>query len=366
MNLTAILDGMMKVKASDLHLKVDHAPMMRLQGALRPVDHPKLNDEDMKKALDQSMPDRLAPDLEKNGATDFAYSCNGGRFRVAAFHQRGHISITFRNISMEAPTIESLNLPKPIANLHRNHRGIVLVTGITGSGKSTTLAAMIEQINNTRRDHIVTIEDPIEYIYTDNLCLINQMEVGLDCTSFREIMPHILRFDPDVILVGEMRNRETVQAGLQAADTGHLVFSTLHTSDAKQTVNRILHFFEKQDEELILEQLSLNLRAIISQRLLPRSDIKGRVPACELLLNTPIVTKLIREGRIDDLEQVLKSREGDMRSFDVALALLVQEGKIDEPTGYKYCSDDATLKRMILGDFGAGDVGGLIGGGAKY
>ena len=280
------------------------------------------------------------------------------RFRVASFRQRGNISIAFRRVSIDAPLIPDLNLPEVVSRLPKVTRGMILVTGVTGSGKSTTLAGILNQINVTRREHIVTVEDPIEYLFDDKLSLVNQLEVGLDCPAFGNAMKHILRFDPDIIMIGEMRDRDTIDTALQAVDTGHLVLSTLHTSDAKQTINRILHFFEKDDQPLVLEQLSLNLHTIISQRLLPRSDIEGLIPACEILVNTPIVSKLIAEGRIDDIQQALKNEEADMQSFDMALAKLVKGQKITMEEALKYCSDEATLRRMIRGEVSAGDRSG--------
>ena len=363
MNLEALLDAATKVSASDLHLKLGAPPLLRIDTRLRTIDHPPLTAEELRETADTYVPQRLREQFEMSGCTDFAYSTPAGnRFRFAVFHQRGAVSFAIRRINPTAPLLQDLNLPPAVANLLNLNRGFVLVTGVTGSGKSTTLAALIQEINISRREHIVTVEDPIEYMFRDEKAVINQMEVGTDCDSFRNIMQHIVRFDPDIIMLGEMRNRDTVEAAIAAADTGHLVLSTLHTSDAKQTINRILHFFEKDEEQLILEQLSLNLRAIISQRLLPRSDVKGRIPAIELLMNTPIVSKLIREGRIAEIQQALKNRDADMQTFDISLALLVRENKISLEVGLKNCADEAGMRRMIRGDFSADDKSGLIGG----
>ncbi|NQU42557.1 PilT/PilU family type 4a pilus ATPase, partial [bacterium] len=266
MNLTRLLEGSFQVKASDIHLKWDQAPVLRVNSKLTPVKHPVLTDEDLEQAVREILPPRLQDTFDTEGAADFAHNMPGlGRFRVAAFHQRGHISITCRRITPQPPELEELSLPKVIEKLTRLNRGLVLVTGITGSGKSSTLAALLHRINRTRRAHIVTIEDPIEYLFQDDQCIINQMEIGLDCPSFNVAMRRILRFDPDIIMIGEMRDRETVATAIEAVDTGHLVFSTLHTSDAKQTINRVLHFFEKREEQMILELLAHNLKAVISQ-----------------------------------------------------------------------------------------------------
>ncbi|MBN1868054.1 PilT/PilU family type 4a pilus ATPase [Candidatus Sumerlaeota bacterium] len=364
MNLRTLLEGMTKVEASDLHLKAGGAPTLRIHAGLRQINHPPLTADEIRQTLDEILPAKFRDRLETQGAVDFSYSIAGlARFRVAAFHQRGAVSLAFRRVNTDVPAIETLNLPEAAMKLTASIRGMTLVTGVTGSGKSTTLAAMIQQINSAYHAHIVTLEDPIEYLFTDQKCIINQIEVGLDCPSFRSMMTHVVRFDPNIIMIGEMRDRETIESALEAADTGHMVLSTLHTSDAKQTITRILNFFPREDEKLILEQLAMNLHAIVSQRLLPRTDIKGLIPAVELLINTPIVTKLIKDGRIADLQQVLTNREGGMQSFDVSLGLLVRESKISEQTAARHCADESFLRRFIRGGSSVGDQAGLIGGG---
>ncbi len=364
MNLKVLLDGMKKVNATDLHLRVDTPPTFRISSKLRPVDHPPLTKEQIEEAIHGMMPEYVKPYYEKVGVADFAYSQEGaGRFRFAAYRQSGSLSCAIRRISQDCPVLAELNLPKAVQRLTHEHRGIVLVTGVTGSGKSTTLAALLQEINKSRRSHIVTLEDPIEYVFKQDKALINQIEIGRDTTTFADAMKHVVRLDPDIVMVGEMRSRDTIAAALEAADTGHLVFSTLHTSDAKQTVNRILHFFAKEDEELILEQLSLNLRAIISQRLIRRKDGNGLIPTIELLFNLPIVSKLIREGRIDDMQQALKNRDEGMQTFDASLVDLVKSDLIEMDTALEYCSDEAGLRRMVRGESSAGDAAGLIGGG---
>jgi twitching motility protein PilT len=361
MNLRTLLEGMKRVDASDLHLKVGSPPVLRIYSRLRPLDHPPITSEEMRQALDSILPERLRRAFEEEGIADFAHELSDAvRFRVAAYHHRGHVSISVRLIDPDVPTPEELNLPETVRPLSELTHGMMLVTGITGSGKSTTLAALIGLINNSRREHIITIEDPIEFVHKNRLSIINQMEVGLDCPSFRSAVWRILRFDPDIILVGEIRSRETIEAALQAVDTGHLFLSTLHTSGAKETIRRILHFFDRTEEQTILDMLAQHLRAIISQRLLPRCDKPGLIPACEILLNIPIVSKLIREGRIDDIEQVLRNREARMQSVDVALALLVREKKIALEDAVRESSDEAGLRRMIRGDLSPGDRAGLV------
>jgi twitching motility protein PilT len=364
MNLHMLLEGMRKVSASDLHLKPGSPPMLRVNRSLKVLSNqPPLQEADTEGIAEALIPDYLKEDFQVSGAADFSYALpNIGRFRVAVFRQRGMISFAFRHIGAVPPEMEQLHLPDVVATFAEYSDGLVLVTGVTGSGKSSTLAAIIQRINMTRRAHIVTLEDPIEYQYTDAHSIVNQIEVGRDTPSFSEAMHRILRVDPNIIMIGEMRNRETVETALEAVDTGHMVLSTLHTSDSKQTINRILHFFTKEEESLILELLSLNLRAIISQRLLPRNDIEGMIPACEVLINSPIVSKLIREARVPEIEQVLKNRESGMQSFDNSLADLVRTSKITLELGLHYASDEAGLRRMIRGESAGGDRSSLIGG----
>ncbi len=362
MNLNGLLTGLSKINGSDLHLKVGAPPIMRVNSVLRPVDHPNIQYEELRSIIDSIVPSQHREYFDRVGAIDFGYTIEGvGRYRMAAFRQRNEVSLVARRISLELPNIADLELPKAVQKLVNETRGMILVTGVTGSGKSTTMAAILNYINQSRREHIVTLEDPIEFVFTDKRSIINQVEIGTDMPTFADGMKHAMRWDPDVIMIGEMRDRVTVEAALAAADTGHMVMSTLHTSDAKQTMNRVLHFFPREDEELILEQLSMNLKAIVSQRLFNRCDIKGLIPCIEFLYNTPIVGKLIREGRISDLDQVLKNRQEDMQSFDVSLALLVRDGKIDQELALQYSTDIASIKRMLRGEFDTSDQQGLIG-----
>lgn len=362
LQIDRLIEGMYKVIASDLHLKVGFPPVMRVSSKMTQVKHPPLTDEDMDELVKKIMPEHLQKTFPMEGSTDFAYEIPAiGRCRVAAFHTRGHIGFTLRRISTVIPNLEDLGLPEVVLGFSEISRGLFLVTGITGSGKSTTLAATLNRINNTRRAHIITVEDPIEYLFPDGQCLINQMQVGMDCGTFGKALRQILRCDPDIILIGEMRDRETVETAIEATDTGHMVFSTLHTSDAKQTINRILHFFTPDEEKLVLDMLSMNLHAIISQRLVPRAA-GGMIPACEILINTPIVSKLIREGRIEEMQQVLKNGEKGMQSFDISLANLVRANTISLEYALGEATDEAGLRRMIRGEVSQGDRAGLIGG----
>jgi twitching motility protein PilT len=361
-DIDRLLEAMIKVKASDLHLKVGSPPMYRINGDLRPVDHPRLAPKDTEDVMLALTPTRRREMFEMQGTADFAYALPSiGRFRINVFHQRGSISLAIRHVSITIPTFEELNLPAAMAHIVQVHRGLVLVTGVTGSGKSTTLAAMINFINHSRHHHIVTIEDPIEYLYRDAKCIINQVELYHDIENFDVAMKHVLRQDPDVILLGEMRDKETVKSALAATETGHLVFSTLHTPDAKQTLNRILHFFTAEEERLILSQLALNLRAVISQRLLHTADGKGRVPACEILVNTPIVAKLIRESQIAELRQAIQNQEEGMQTFNQALVELARTGRVTIEEALEYADDQAAFLRNVKGVYSDGDRRSLIG-----
>jgi twitching motility protein PilT len=362
MNIHALLEGMSNLNASDLHLKVGSPPMLRINGALRPVEHPVLTDKDTAEVMQTMTPPQRRTIFDEIGTVDFSYSIsNVARFRVNVFHQRGSISLAIRRVTFAIPTYQELNLPPAVEDIANERRGLVLVTGVTGSGKSSTLAAMIQQINSTRREHIITIEDPIEYLFADSQSIVNQMELGVDIASFEVALKHVLRQDPDLIMIGELRDRSTVRTALMATETGHLVYGTLHTSDAKQTLNRMLHFFTARDQPLILEQLSLNLRAVISQRLIRRSDVKGRIPAIEVLRGTPIVSKLIREGRITEISQAMRNQDAGMQTFDQCLADLIRAGRITLDEALNYSADAAALRRNVKGTFAEGDRRGLVG-----
>lgn len=363
MDINLLLEVMPKLKASDLHLKVGGPPIYRINGDLRPVDHPPLTEADMVQVVDSIINPRKKVELQEQGTCDFAYSiADVARFRVNVFHQRGLMSVAIRAVKLDIPTFEQLNLPiETMEKIAANRRGLILVTGVTGSGKSTTLASIIGHINRTRREHIITIEDPIEYVYRDEKSIVNQIEVGTDTASFEVALKHILREDPDAILIGELRDQLTVKTALTATETGHLCLATLHTSDAIQSINRILHFFGPEDEKLILEQLSLQLRAVVSQRLLPAPEGQGRIPALEIMIGVPIISKLIREGRITELKQAIRNGEEGMVTFNQYLVQLVRAKKIDFDEGLKYCEDEAAFRRNVAGRFSEGDRGGLVG-----
>lgn len=360
-HIRTLLEEMVRHNASDLHLKCGSPPAMRINGVIRKSNLAVLGAEDTMTMARDMMPPRMTeiPDI---GSVDFSYAIPGvARYRVNVFHQRGNISLVIRKVNIEIPNYEELNLPPVVGKFAELERGIVLLTGVTGSGKSSTLSALLNHINKTRASHIVTIEDPIEFLYRDEKCIINQMELGIDYESFDDAIKRVLRQDPDVILIGEMRDRTTIRSAITAAETGHLVFSTLHTADAVQTVERILKYFDPSEHELVLQQLSNNLRGVISQRLLKRADKKGRVPAIEVMVSTPIVQRLIQEGRTKDLYQAIQNKEGGMQTFNQHLIELVEKGTVTQEEALRYVDNIPAFLRMLKGGTSSGDTAGLVG-----
>jgi twitching motility protein PilT len=326
-----LLNEMVSRTASDLHIKAGSPPVVRVDGELHLLDEPVLSPEDTKDAAASIMTDKQIRRFSEHNEIDFAYSAVSiGRFRVNIYRQRGSISIAMRQVATQIPSFEDLKLPEIIKRLALEPRGLVLVTGTTGSGKTTTLAAMIDHINNTLRRHIVTIEDPIEVLHKDRKAVINQREIGLDTESYASALKYVLRQDPDDILIGEMRDVETVSAALTAAQTGHFVMSTLHTIDATETINRIIDFFPLHQQKQVRIMLAGTLRGIISQRLLPRADGQGRVPAVEVM----VMTSRIRDFVLDPDQTSLIGqaiKEGEfygMMTFDQALLKLYEQGMI--------------------------------------
>ena len=333
MDLELVLRRAVELGASDIHLKVERPPIVRRDGDLGELEgEPELSERDLELALEQvcaETPKRLQTFLE-TGELDSAYAPIGlPRFRVNGFRQRGSISIAFRVIPREVPDFSDLSLPPGVRRLAEEHRGLVLVTGATGSGKTTTLAAIIDHINRSRRQHIVTIEDPIEIVHGDHGCIINQREVGLDTASFAQALRRGLRQDPDVILIGELRDAETAETALAAAESGHLVLSTMHTVDASETIGRMVEFFPAVKQQLIRSILAGVLRGVISQRLLPKVG-GGRIPAVEVMIGNARIADLIRDNKPDEITEAIA--EGDffqMQTFSDALVNLVLEEKVD-------------------------------------
>jgi twitching motility protein PilT len=336
---------------SDLHVKVAAPPTIRLHGELTPLEgHGPLSEEDTEKAFHDIAEVRSLTEFEEAGEADFSYAITGvSRFRVNTFRQRGSISIVCRAIPFEIRSVEELGLPQVVTDLAEEQRGIILVTGTTGSGKSTTLAAMIDHINRTRAHHIVTLEDPIEYLHEDKGSIVNQREVGADTESFARAMRRVLRQDPDVILIGEMRDEETVRTALSAAETGHLVLSTVHTLDATETINRIIDFFPPHLQHQARVMLASTLKGAIAQRLVPDISGEGRVPASEVMVVTGRVQDLIlnpeETGKITEV--IGEGEYYGMRTFDQSLLTYVMEGKVAEQVALDYASNPHDFKLML-------------------
>lgn len=357
-----LLEDMVKANASDLHLKVGSPPMMRIDGTLTPCGEEAMKPEDTMQVAQELISSNRRLKIPDIGSVDFSYSIPGvARYRVNVFHQRGTISLVMRLVKFTVPPFESLGLPPSVKDIAKNDRGIVIVTGVTGSGKSTTLASIIDYINENRFAHIVTIEDPIEFLYRDKKCIINQQELGLDFETFADALKRALRQDPDIILIGEMRDRDTIRAAITAAETGHLVLSTLHTMDATQTVDRIMKYFDNDEQDLIRMQLSLNLRGVLSQRLLKKASGKGRVPAVEVLIGTPIIQKLILEGRTKEIKGAITNRDSGMQSYNQAMVDLVKAGTVTKEEALNYVDNPLAFERNLRGGYSDGDRGGLIG-----
>jgi twitching motility protein PilT len=335
---------------SDLHLKVDVPPVVRVNGLLSYLDgYEALRKEDAEAILEDIIPENLRGEFEREGEADFSYEAPElGRFRVNAFKQRGAISIAMRYIPFGVPRLEDLNLPDVIRQLAREERGIILVTGTTGSGKSTTLASMLDLVNRSEPKHIVTIEDPIEYLHRDDKSIINQREVGTDTASFARALRRVLRQDPDIILIGEIRDSESAQIALSAAETGHLVLSTLHTVDATETVNRMIDLFPLHEREQVRIMLAGTLKGIIGQRLIRTKD-GGRVPACEIMVTTGRIQDFIVDpAQTGQIQQAIAEGEYyGMQTFDQALLKLVEEDKVEFAEALKVSSSPQNFKLMV-------------------
>ena len=348
--LDDLVDRMTDLGGSDLHLKVGARPAVRVRGLLTPLEsHEVLRPEDTQEVLGQMIPENLIGEFEEEGEADFSYAVPGsGRFRVNAFRQRGSVSIVMRFIPFGVPRFEDLNLPDAIRRLAVEERGIVLVTGTTGSGKSTTLASMIDLVNRSMRKHIVTIEDPIEFLHTDASSLINQREVGTDTVSFARALRRVLRQDPDIILIGEIRDSETAQIALSAAETGHLVLSTLHTVDATETVNRIIDLFPPHERSQVRTMLAGTLKGIIGQRLIRTKD-GGRVAACEIMVTTGRIQDFIMDpAQTGHIEQAISEGEYyGMQTFDQALLKLVEEDRVDYEEAVRMASRPQDFRLMV-------------------
>jgi len=344
---------------SDLHLKVGRPPMVRLTGNLVPLNQAPLKPEQLKSLAEQIMTPRQVKEFAEMKEADFAIGVPGlGRFRTNVYQQRGTLAFVFRSIPYEVKSVEELNLPKVLHDIAMKPRGLVLVTGVTGSGKSTALAAMISHINHNRRCNIITIEDPIEFLHRDAMANLSQREVGSDTLSFDTALRHVLRQDPDVVLIGEIRDQTTLDTAMKAADTGHLVFSTLHTTDATQTINRVISFYPPHEHDAVRNLLSTSLQAVISLRLVPTRDGKGRVPACEVLINTAAVKDNIRDAEkslsIPDLIKEGSVQYG-MQSFDQSLMSWYQHDVISYEDALFYSTNPSEFALRVSGIEGTSD-----------
>jgi twitching motility protein PilT len=354
MHVNDLLKIAVQSGASDLHLKVGTYPMMRVRGTLIPANEERrLEHEDVVAMAAAVLPAGHRDKFRDNHEVDLAYSVAGlGRFRCNAFQQRGTIGMIFRVIPMRVATIEELMLPRVLKKIAAEERGMVLVTGTTGSGKSTSLAALIDEINSTRTAHVMTIEDPIEYLHRDNRSVINQREIGVDTRSFGDALRSALRQDPDVILVGEMRDLETIQTALLAAETGHLVFSTLHTLDATETINRIIAVFPPHQQKQIRIQLATVIKAIISQRLMPKADGKGRVPAVEVLVTTAFIRDCIMDKEKSHLIHgaiAQGTSQYGMQTFDQSVFSLYEQGLVTYEEALRWASNVDEFKLKVQG-----------------
>jgi len=350
--LDELLRQVVAVDASDLHIKANNPPLMRVRGDLSRLDMPKLTVDETQAMLGSILNEERKKLLQEFKELDLSYAIPGlARFRVNMFWQRQHMGAVFRLIPYKIRTIDELRLPPVTKTLSLLPRGLILVTGPTGSGKSTSLAAMINHINISTRRHIITIEDPIEYVHEDKSSIINQRELGTDTHSFTDALRHVMRQNPDVILVGEMRDLETIQLAITAAETGHLVFSTLHTVDAAQTIDRIVDVFDPDQQAQIRTQLSVTLQAVVSQTLLPTRDGKGRVAAHEVMTVTPSIRTMIRDGKTHQLDHDIQmGGEFGMQTLDGCLLQLLKEKVIDYEHALAKSSNTAEFHRRAVKD----------------
>lgn len=350
--LQSLLRFAINMGASDVHIKPNRHATLRIARDLFTVEVDPPSEQDVQQIVDHIIPEHLKSRFQREKEVDFSYYAESiGRFRVNVFQQRGQISVAMRFVKTKIPSFEELHLPDILRKIATTPRGIVLLAGATGSGKSTTLAAMIDNINATSKKHIITLEDPIEYLFEEKQCIIDQREIGLDTLSFDRALTHVLRQDPDIIMIGEMRDSQSFMAALSAADTGHLVLSTLHTTTASQAMGRILDFFPAQDRDQIRRQLAVLLQAVICQRLIPA--IGGSVvPGVEIMINTPIVRKLIEENKLEKLPAAIETGgEDGMQTFNQSIYKLIKAKLITEADGLQRASNPEALKMNLRGIF---------------
>jgi twitching motility protein PilT len=350
-----LLGILLDMDGSDLHLTAGAPPVVRVHGELERVDrYPPLTPRALTGMIYAILPQKLRERFEQELELDMSYSLPGrARFRVNVYQQRDSIGAAFRVIPFEIKSIEALGLPSVVADLARFQRGFVVVTGPTGSGKSTTLASMVDVVNTERHGHIMTVEDPIEFLHRHKSCIVNQREVGADTHGFTQALKHVLRQDPDVILVGEMRDLETIGTAITAAETGHLVFATLHTQDAPQTIDRIIDVFPPHQQQQVRVQLSTTLQGVVTQQLVPTVDGRARVVATEVMIATPAIRNLIREGKVHQIYSSMQAggRFG-MQTMDMSLSQHVKAGNVSQAIAFERCHDPEELQRLVGGSSG--------------
>ena len=341
-----------KSDASDLHLKVGLPPKIRIHSKLKNTTGEPMTEEKIERLVFEIMNEKQRKFFSENGALDFAYQVGEmDRFRINVFRQRSYVSLAARRISGIIPPFESLHVPPTVEKISEAHDGLILVTGPTGCGKSTTIASMIDHINRNRACHIVTIEDPLEFLHVDKKAIVSQREVGIDVPDFESALRSLMRQDPDVVLVGEIRDHETLTAAMKAAETGHLVFGTLHSNNCAQTIQRILDMFPQEERELTRQTFAMTIRAVISQNLLPgiRADVP-RLPSIEIMINTPIIRKLISEGRESDIPAAIRAGTNEgMQDFTDSLHSLIEEEYIDLKVALQYAPNVEELKMALKG-----------------
>jgi twitching motility protein PilT len=347
--------ALVKLKGSDLHLKVGRPPIVRVNGDLRPLTRPPIDDEEMVKLCFPMMSDRNRKIFNETGGADFAYQVDvdgeAWRFRVNLLTQLGHVGLVARRVNRTIPNFEGLYLPPQVVELCKFHQGMVLLAGVTGSGKSTTIASMLNWVNQNYRKHILTLEDPIEFVFTEEKCLINQREIGMDVVDFKIGMKHAVREDPDIMLVGEMRDEETFLTAIHAAETGHLVFGTIHASSAPSTIGRILDLFPQAMHPSLRSAIAMNMKAIVAQKLLPSiKEGVGRVPTVEIMTFNSIVRKLILEEKDEKLADAIRMCEKEgMQDFTMSLKSLVDRDLIDRATAFEVAPNVDALKMALKG-----------------
>ena len=350
-----IFRALVKLEGSDLHLKVGRPPIVRVDGTLKPLSRPPIEKEEMVRLLFPMMDKRNRKIFEDEGGADFAYTVDVDgvtwRFRVNMLQQLGNIGLVARRVSNWIPNFEGLNLPPVMESLCKFDQGMVLLAGVPGSGKSTTIASMLNWINRNYTKHILTLEDPIEFVYTEEQCLINQREIGMDVVDFSVAMKHAVREDPDIILVGEMRDEETFMTAIHAAETGHLVFGTIHASSAPTTIGRILDLFPEEMHNAIRSAIAFNMKGIIAQKLLPSiAEGVGRVPTVEVMTFSPMITKLVLEGHDEKLPDAIRiGAEDGMQDFTMSLKSLIDEELIDRETAFRVAPNRDALKMALKG-----------------